>query len=776
MPNEGALPPAVKRVLDRDDLMMLARDAEAAVDIVREGVRNEHVFRHEGELFSEALKMYSDTGRNAAQESNSRSIVVDSLDCAGVIAQLCDLLKVDLTAPVDVDVTAFHTQALAMLEAASETLAGAEIDQDLYRGRTVRYRAARDLRIRGSYEAAISLNDLPDNEFVGNGADIFRAHFHYELAACHLLSEQVAEVRPVLEDALRNGFWKAVATSQFVSRHRVDYALALARWAVGDRDEAADLLAKAQRYLHRTGRKAARYDLEDLLLSMAQADLLIEAGAASLPAVNRVVDHLDHALHIIEGIRGRWRVIARSASPLSAAIRRVYGDIARAASGVPGRQAAELGLRVALSAKQSGFAGRLRADRSAVDGQWRTWRKGRRLRSLLETVVKAETEQLGGPTAGGEKDLHDLRLRIEEAVSPLLADAVMPAPATIARVIDLVGDRYALDYVGLPDTVTGETSWFRTLIEPTGAISFCQLTVGEALSAFVAAIRPATVDLARVLAGGVDWQALGDELIPRRLRDVLALSDDPITLVISAHSALSLMPWAALGLDGHTRLVERAVITQTPVLTCLSGPATGGASGPALIHLVPTSRAGDDELDIGLESATWGIASHNDGHALLSECALEQGARPVDLPGTLAAALSDETGQWRYAHIASHGQGSGLGQTLVLPGAPISAGRALTLRWPQSLLIASCHVGRLVNIEHAEPLNFVMAVLAGGGEQVVACIDGVGDFSAGETAADIVRRSMDGVRLEIALREAQLEWIRGRWPDSSWILFAAYTR
>ncbi|MFC4092896.1 hypothetical protein [Micromonospora sp. GCM10011541] len=82
-----------------------------------------------------------------------------------------------------------------------------------------------------------------------------------------------------------------------------------------------------------------------------------------------------------------------------------------------------------------------------------------------------------------------------------------------------------------------------------------------------------------------------------------------------------------------------------------------------------------------------------------------------------------------------------------------------------------------MNIEHAEPLNFVMAVLAGGGEQVVACIDNVDDFSAGETAADIVQRSrMGGTRLDVALRDAQLEWVNGDWPDIAWILFAAYAR
>ena len=564
MPTQGTLPAAVARVLARDDLMMLARDAEAAVDIVREGMTDEHVFRHETELFSEALKIYCDTARNVARGPGSSAILLDSWDNAGVIVRLCRLLKVPFDAPADIDVATFHTQALAELTATRETLAGEDLDRDLYRGRTIRYRVIRDLRISGRYEEATSLADQDDREFVGAGADIFRAHFHYELAAGYLSSGRAAEVRPMLRHAEQHGFWKAVAASQFVSRHRIDYAFALAAWTEGDPGVAGSRLAQAQRYLHRTGKHAAQYDIEDLLLSLTRAELLVDGDDASLSTVNHAIDHLDHALRTIEGIRNRWRVISRSGSPLAVAIRHVYGDIARAAAALPGRQAAELGLRVALSAKQSGFAGRMRADRYDVET---TWRKGRRLRTLLDQVVEAESgQQLGEAATENENTLRDLRLRIEQAVSPLLADAVMPVPATIARVIDAVGDRYALDYVGLPDTVTAETTWFRTLIEPSGRLTFCQLGADEALSAFVTAIQPATVALADVLATDVDWQALGAQLLPLRLRDALALAEEPVTLVISAHSALSLMPWAALRIDERTRLVERAVITQTPVL------------------------------------------------------------------------------------------------------------------------------------------------------------------------------------------------------------------
>ncbi|WFE52887.1 CHAT domain-containing protein [Micromonospora sp. WMMD1155] len=778
MATDGGLSSAVRRVLARDDVMMLARDAEVAVDIMREGMPEEHVFRQESELFSEALKTYCDTARNATDDRFSSATFLDSLDSAGTIVRLCALLRVPLRTPKGVDVATLHEQALARLEADSETLAGVDLDKDLYRGRTIRYRAARDRRIRGDRHGAMTLADRPDSEFVGSGADIFRAYFHYELAAGHLLENEGAQVRRLLRESESRGYWKAVQDSQFVSRHRIDYAYALGAWAEGDRDDATKRLARAHRHLRRTGGRAPQYDIEDLLLSMTRAELLIDEDQLPLAAVNQAIDHLDDALHTIEGIRDRWRVISRSGSPLAAAIRRVYGDIARAAAMLPGRQAAELGLRVSLSAKQSGFASRVRADRFDVETNWRTWRTGRRLRTLLDQVVEAESgQQLGAADAENEKLLQELRQRIEHAVSPLLADAVVPVPVNVARLIDAVGDRYALDYVGLPDTVTAETSWFRTLIEPTGVISFGRLQVGDVLSAFITAISAPTVSLADALAGGVDWQALGEQLLPPQLRDVLQLTEEPVPLVISAHSALSLMPWAALRVDPHTHLVERAILTQTPVLTFLSGPTAATAAGPALIQLVGDRAGGSRELGIEREGAAWGLAPPERGSLPLSECELEPGAPPVEVPGTLASALSERSGRWRYVHIASHGEGVGLGQTLLLPDAPISAGRALMLRWPQSLLIASCQVGRLVNVEHAEPLNFVMATLAGGAEQVVACIDDVADYSASKTAAAMVRESRtNGTRLDVALREVQLEWVRRRWPDLAWILFAAYAR
>jgi hypothetical protein len=89
--------------------------------------------------------------------------------------------------------------------------------------------------------------------------------------------------------------------------------------------------------------------------------------------------------------------------------------------------------------------------------------------------------------------------------------------------------------------------------------------------------------------------------------------------------------------------------------------------------------------------------------------------------------------------------------------------------------MASCHVGRLVNVAEAEPLNFVMALLTGGSRYVVAALNAVEEEATGELAADLVRQVRCGEpRLDVALRRAQLPLVG--LPVVLWALFAAYVR
>jgi CHAT domain len=762
---------AVRKALARDDLLMLAREAEGAVGIVlgHKGARTQE-FDNEAALFSEALRRQRETAGN----TETAAIRLRALTAAGIIVRFCQLVDIPIAAEgEDVHAGQFHNEALELLRDAREVRGGEELDRDLYHGITIQHPAIRDLRLSGRYETAIELARRDEKEFAGSGADQGLAAYQFELAAALLLDGQAAQVRPALIES-EQGYWSTEAGA-FTSRHRFDEALALGAWAEGDLGEASARLRRARQHLHETGHHEERWDIEDLLVALTQADLLAASDDRSPAAVSGAADRIREALDITERIRERWKVISRSRSPLSVAFRRIYGDIALAASAFTGQRIALLGLRAALSAKQTGFALRMRTGRAALTD-------GSQVRNLVNLVVAAETDTAVSSAVTGTVDatLTGYRRSLQRAVSPMLADTVLPAPSDPAHVTGLVDDRYALDYVNLPDTSTGwtkRTNWFRTMIEPGGAVTFDQLSIGTELATFIRQAEHPDVELPLVL-GGLDWQALAADLLPPVLRDRLleVAETAPAKLIISAHSELSLMPWAALKLDQHTRLINGAIIAQTPVLTCLAESRPPSVAGPALVELASADPShGLPGINVELEQLAWQLVDRQDGQVPLSECAVSLEPVPVQVPGPLATALAKHAGRWHLLHIASHGEGSGLDQTLYLREEQVSAGRALTLRWPESVLMASCHVGRLVNVADGEPLNLVMALLAGGSHCVVAGIDTVPDELTSGIAADMVKLCQKReIGLDAALREAQLR--KTRYPERMWALISAYTR
>jgi hypothetical protein len=651
---------------------------------------------------------------------------------------------------------------LDQLRVQKETSAGRTLDGDLFRGRRLLHWVIRDRRLGGSYNSAIALASEDDIDFIGAGTDMIGADFQYEIAASMLLSGRQGEVSHAMRTTF-TGYWEAVEEYHYPDRYLVDLADALALWACDDLPGAAMLLDRSQRTLDERGRNTDRYALDVVLLSLARADLAVARGEDA-------TDDLGRSLQAVEQIRSRWQVVSRSASPLTVAFQRLYGDLARIAASTTGRPAAEAGLRVALSAKQSGFAARIRADRSEID---ESWDEVPHLRSLIERVVDAEERALLDPTIAeeiSERELDDLRRQLEEALSPMLAAAVLPVPASAAETIAAVGNRYALDHVGLPDMITGVVSWFQTLIEPDGTISFRELIDTPELNAMAGSAEAVSEAYLRV-----NWLALGRELLPDRLRSVLRAAHYPVRLVVSAHSTLGVVPWAAVQIDEHTQLVQRAVITQTPVLTCLSGSHPTPVAGRALIQLVSEDRYGPAGVNVKNERELWGIPEALDRSVPLTACDLAPDGQPTRLPDTFVAALSGPDAAWAFVHLAAHGAGTGLAQTVALPGSPVSAGRALTLRWPPAVLMASCHMGRLPDTVHAEPLSFVMAALSGGAECVVAAFGAVDDFIAGLLAADVAGRCRAGAALDVALQEAQLSL--ASWCHAwNWAVFVAYAR
>jgi hypothetical protein len=260
-------------------------------------------------------------------------------------------------------------------------------------------------------------------------------------------------------------------------------------------------------------------------------------------------------------------------------------------------------------------------------------------------------------------------------------------------------------------------------------------------------------------------------MLPQKLLKAI-LDRNYVELLISPDSWLGLVPWAALIVsDDGTRLVEHALITITPILTCLSLRKSPLVSGPSLIRLVGPDENG---VDVHRERIAWGLSPNAKDGVLVGGSG--GSSPPVPIGGRLTDVLR-EGGSWQFLHVAAHGGGAGLEQYLAIPGEHISAATVLGLKWPASVLMASCHVGMSSNPTSSQRFDLVTALLASGAHCVVACIDSVDDQGTAAAASHIVREiRARGVPLDVAMREAQLTALRAGAPEVEWALLTAYVR
>ncbi|MCG5454504.1 CHAT domain-containing protein [Micromonospora sp. PSH03] len=772
---------AVRRSLARDTLLMLAHEAEEAMIVVRNRDRTAMLLDNEHALFQLAVDRYllqadSERDLGAGQVDLNWAFRSNGNADAATILRFCAHMGIRLSSERDID--GLYRKALAELRPSGEGQPALDRLAEV----TTTCRLARSLRAADKVDEALRLSaTLGPDFFYASGAEPRYADIQFELGACLLEGGRPAQVFSALGE-LQKTYWETTEAASFSTRHRYGFILALADRALGRTNEAITRLEAALKHLAEHRVHDTRHDAYELSLTLSCAELLAASGAHR----DRAADLAKTALDIAEQIRGRWGVIARTRTPLSRAFRRVYGDVALLAAELRGAAAARLGLRVCLSAKQTGFAGHMRAGEPLLPP---------RLRGLIAEVLAAEEPASDAPTdadslseqrqeqARTVAELHD---RIQKRVNPMLADMVLPTPTDMGDLLRVIGKRHALDFAGLPDTLSAGTNWFRTFIEPGGDVQFQRFTTGEHFARYFEGRDGHPPWNGRLDEADTDdqpdWHGLAAEILPaellRRLRDACS-DEEPLELVVSAHLELSLLPWAALviGPDG-TRLIHRAVLTQTPMLTCLSAPHPPAVAGPGLVRLVSDV---EDGVWIERESEAWGFALSPEQTVPLSRCTLDDQAPQGAAHTRVSAMLTDPDEDWRFIHIATHGDGEGLAQYLMLPEetateGQLSAAHALALRWPESALMASCHVGRLVNIEDAEPLSFVTAVLTGGSRCIVAAIDSVPDQPAGRMAGHLVQLVRAGnVRLDHALRRAQLDRVD---EDHvvGWALFNAYVR
>ncbi|MFY1616514.1 hypothetical protein [Micromonospora sp. WMMD736] len=767
---------AVRRALTRDTMLRLAHDAEQALVIVRKDDHRARVYETEEELLSAAVERYLVEARTrrrwTGQVDRDWSFRKNGNANAATILRFCAFLGYPLPSTPDVE---------ALYEKALDELRSDETPRDRWAEVTVTYRLIRSLRASGRPADALPLAmaQHPDSLF-DSGAEPRAGDIQFEAGACLLELGQTAEVHGALGEL--ESYWETSEAQFYSTRHRYGYILALADQAAGEAARAVARMTAALEHLEQSRVDDTRHDVYELSLVLTLAELL----ALTQQDNDHAVTLAARALEVAERIRGRWGVISRARTPLSTAFRRVYGDIALLADALRGPGAAEVGLRVCLAAKQTGLAAQMRAEMSLLPLQ---------LQGLIDEVLRAEQVDPADDVTGRAVDtdaarrqrekqddkLATLHRRIEQRVNPILAEMTLPTPTDLTALRRAVGTRYALDFAGLPDSLDTGTNWYRSLIRPDEGVTFERFDPGAELTDYVSGRRArdpeASLDLT---LGRPDWYLLACRVLPAELRHLLdAVTDEPLELVISAHQELCLLPWAALALDRQgTRLVRKALLTQTPVLTCLSEAPPPAVTGPALVRVVSPDEAG-----ASVDREAWGLTFDED-RILLTLCSLDgRQSTPNAFPRLTTALRSDlDCG---LIHVKAHGAGHGLDQHLLLPeevdtGGHLSAAYALALRWPASTLLVSCEVGAVTNVADIEPVGLVVAVLTGGGRCVAAAIEEVARLPTSRMAAHLVGliRSSDGqhaaLRLDQALRLAQLHFIDE--PEANWALFNAYVR
>jgi hypothetical protein len=783
----------VHRVIARDDLLMTAALADEAVSIVGHQVSLARLTRDDPSLFVIALDHYL----KSAQEGKHWSTRMQAWDSAAVIVRFGEM--VGLRPDCVFTPRQMHANALAENVADGDS----QLDRALAAGVIYRYHAARDLRLTGDSDAALSLVMRPVTKLYGTGAEPHMAHYLFERGANHLATGQAGQIADALLEW--DDYWEKTRAKGYSTRYRFDFIRALAYWDSGEHDPDdvlahLDLALRRLRQGERVPVVAANGELRpsdddhgvrELSVILTKAEFLA-AHAGSAAARIQAVALARRAVGIANDVRGRMRVIARSRAPLAAAFRRLYGDIALLAdrlgtAGVPG--AAELGLQVALTAKQTGFAARMRADRGLMNDF---------VQGVLDEIVDIENETDDSPTSVRTADertrrLGELHFKLRERVSSMLAETVLPSRVDVGDLITKLGPRSALDYLELPNTLDDRLTVFRSLVGPGRPALFERFEPAEGVRTFFAARRQS-----RDLFAGVSrdagpagagtgpapfpgWGSVAS-VLPDVLRAELAgRPPAPVPLVVSAHSWLSLVPWAALAVDDEgTRLIEHAVLTQTPVLTCLSPAGAPPVEGQALVRLVGSDGRHEPGVDVSRERTAWGFPAGNGG-VRLSSGPLSTGEAPKPCTSQRLSDVLVKDAGWAFLHVASHGRAGieedGLRQVLVIPEQPLTAARALALHWPASVLMASCHVGQVVNAQDAEPLNFVMALLTGGAQCVVAGMAAIADEETGKVAHHIVKAIRGGTTsLDHALRAAQLDAIERKTDEAGWALLTAYVR
>jgi CHAT domain-containing protein len=272
------------------------------------------------------------------------------------------------------------------------------------------------------------------------------------------------------------------------------------------------------------------------------------------------------------------------------------------------------------------------------------------------------------------------------------------------------------------------------------------------------------------LADGRDWTTLTSSVLPSRLIDLLRAvpsnaPDEDIPLVLfSTDSLLWTVPWTALLLDDKgTRLGDRAAVALVPSCSLL-----GQEDLERPVTAVASYLCGVDSSGLVLER-----------HSLND--AWPGGVREIATSEELVRSLTDGD-EYSVLTMSVHGDNRpGLAHSLILDPARakrLSAGRMMTMRFPQTVVVGACFSGELDRRVGTDPTGIPAVMLCRGASTVIGGTfplpDGPGDGHAtARILSGLYRELGAGAGAPWALRRAQQRWRAEE--DSSPVTWAGLT-
>lgn len=586
-------------------------------------------------------------------------------------------------------------------------------------------------------------NDLDNYLFHGSSSE----HRRLELAHHRLKRLQGRPASELLPSRLDVDLLERIQQTSYVGIYWL--AESLVGFAAGHLSVdqmVSNLYARALDGLESGRSDGSKFLMRELSVRLAMATIISEHDGPE-PIL---IDQLRRSMQIIQRVRTLRRVTVRSHGPLAQTLRRNMADIGIMVAANGSEECARIGLEISLALKQMSIA-RLVRDKSV--------QLPKRIRITLEQLAGIDRQLAVEDSVQAREELTSGRsrtrgmARLMQNLDADILDLADPQQTDPDAVIDRLGGRFGVDYVSSPTTFGRGRKLFRLEIHPDRTCRFA--VMAQADKDHIDRLLP--VDLVKAIEKTVG------------VADVIISPDDNL---------IGAVRWPSRWLESsEAPIITKARIMVTPSLATLAERHVPWHPRTSYVRLVTETR---QRINIDLERRAWGLDARN-GDGLYSYL-LDHGdsvPRMYEVAGGFGSIMKGlATKGVDFIHIAGHGGGAGLDHQIRVPEA-VTAAEAFLMRWPDKVLLASCHLGEFGGVDNiAEPLAFSLAALVGGASEVVAGVGAIDDESTARMAADIVRQVLEGDEISVSLaemlRRAQVRLFEEGVNDRQWSCLVSY--